>query len=453
MSKVNSVNEPEFAAFIAIDWADREHVWAMELPGGGQRETGKFEHTPEAIELWAMRWATRFNGRPVAVALEQARGALLYALRKYRHLVLYPVHPSTSHDYRKAMFPSGSKDDPKDTDLILDLLLRHRDRLRVLKPDTELTRKLQSLVEQRRQLVDERTAYTNRVNGQLKLYFPQVLRWFDKLDAPIVSAFLERWPRLEDLQKASSDTLRQFFFEHHSRSHSRIEERLVEVQQAKPAILDAAVTDPAVMMVQTFLQMLAVLREGIQKLDKAIDQAFHAHPDYSIFESFPGAGPAMAPRLLVAFGSQRDRYATAQDILSFSGIAPVTSASGSRKWIHFRWKCPKFLRQTFHEYAGLSIQHCDWARAFYDRQRAKGKGHHAAVRALAFKWVRIFFRCWQSGKPYEESVYLNAKQKRQVPQKTATKDTQPPPSHRCAQPVKLQLKKVGDFTKLGGLMA
>src|ERR1700720_4164156 len=119
MSKVNSVNEPEFAAFIAIDWADREHVWAMELPGGGQRETGKFEHTPEAIELWAMRWATRFNGRPVAVALEQARGALLYALRKYRHLVLYPVHPSTSHDYRKAMFPSGSKDDPKDTDLIL----------------------------------------------------------------------------------------------------------------------------------------------------------------------------------------------------------------------------------------------------------------------------------------------------------------------------------------------
>jgi len=453
MSKVTPASEPAFAAFIAIDWADREHVWAMEIPGSQQREAGRLEHTPEAIELWAVRWATRFNGRPVAVALEQARGALVYALSKYKHLVIYPIHPSTSHDFRKAVFPSGTKDDPKDAEILLDLLLRHRDRLRVLNPDTEQTRKLQSLVEKRRQLVDERTAFTNRITGQLKLYFPQVLRWFDKLDAPILAAFLQRWPRLNDVQQASPDTLRKFFTAHHSRSHDRIEERLVEIQQARPAITDAAVIDPAVLMVQTFLQVVEVLREAIKKLDKAIDQEFNAHPDHSIFDSFPSAGPVMAPRLLVAFGSQRDRFAAVNEVLSFSGIAPVKSQSGSSRWIHFRWKCPKFVRQTFHEYAGLSIQQCEWAKAFYDQHRAKGKGHHAAVRALAFKWIRILFRCWQSGKAYDETVYLNAQLKRQAPRNPRPKDQQSAAPQGSGKPVKLQLKKVGDFTKLGGITA
>src|SRR6476659_11120475 len=98
--------EPEYAAYVALDWADREHVWAMEAAVGGKRERGKLEQTREAIEAWAVELAMRFGGRPVAVGLEQARGALIYALQKYAHLVLYPIHPSTSSRYRAAMFPS-----------------------------------------------------------------------------------------------------------------------------------------------------------------------------------------------------------------------------------------------------------------------------------------------------------------------------------------------------------
>jgi hypothetical protein len=103
MPLVQAPGEPDFAAFVAIDWADRKHTWALQSACSGKRETGTLEHTAEAIEAWALQLATRFDGRPVAVALEQARGALLYALSKYQHLVLYPIHPSTSHDYRKAM--------------------------------------------------------------------------------------------------------------------------------------------------------------------------------------------------------------------------------------------------------------------------------------------------------------------------------------------------------------
>jgi Transposase len=104
--------EPQWAAFIAIDWADREHIWKLQEAESGAYEQRKLEQTPEAIEAWASHLATRFDGRPIAVALEQSRGAVVFALTKYCHLHLYPVHPSTLAHFRQAMVPSGSKTIP-----------------------------------------------------------------------------------------------------------------------------------------------------------------------------------------------------------------------------------------------------------------------------------------------------------------------------------------------------
>ena len=134
MPKTIGEGDPEYAAYVALDWADREHAWALEVAGSGKRESGALQQTPEAIEKWAAELATRFGGRPIAVRLEQSRGALIYALQKYGHLVLYPIHPSSSASYRAAMFPGGRKSDPVDADLLLDLLVRHGDRLRRSRP-------------------------------------------------------------------------------------------------------------------------------------------------------------------------------------------------------------------------------------------------------------------------------------------------------------------------------
>jgi Transposase IS116/IS110/IS902 family len=123
----------------------------------------------------------------------------------------------------------------------------------------------------------------------------------------------------------------------------------------------------------------------------------------------------LAPRLLAALGSQRERYANAAEVQAYSGIAPVTERSGKKKWVHFRWACPKFLRQSFHEWAGHSIAHSQWARSYYQQQRERGKRHHAAVRGLAFKWIRIVFRCWKDRVAYDESKYLAALAKRNSP--------------------------------------
>ena len=221
---------------------------------------------------------------------------------------------------------------------------------------------VQHLVEGRRRLVNEKTRQSNRLTAKLKLYFPQILTWFDEVDSPLVGALLERWPTLEDLQKARPADVRSFLTAHHCRGQERMEQRLEQIRQAVPAIRDSAVIQSSVTMTKILVSMITTLREGIANLDRQIEQATAAHPDFAIWDSFPGAGPALAPRLLAAFGSQRDRYEKAAEMQKFSGIAPVLERSGKTEWVHCRWACPKFLRQTFHEWASHSIGFCDWAR-------------------------------------------------------------------------------------------
>src|SRR5271169_2001177 len=115
---MNSDPNPSYAAFIAIDWADRQHVFSLWAPGQSKKETGTLEQKPEVIGPWVAQLRERFQGRPVAVALEQSRGALIHALMAYDFLTLYPIHPNTVAKFREAFKASGAKSDPLDTDQI-----------------------------------------------------------------------------------------------------------------------------------------------------------------------------------------------------------------------------------------------------------------------------------------------------------------------------------------------
>jgi transposase len=408
-----SPSEPEWAALAAMDWADQKNFWRLLPAGSRQSEAGQLDNTPEALEVWAAGLQQRFGGRPIAVILEQSRGALVYMLTKYPHLVLFPVHPTTAARYRETFAPSGAKSDPSDTDSLLDLLLRHREKLHRLQPDTVETRLLHFLVEERRQTVDERTRQSQRLTACLKLYYPQVLRWFEDVASPVVGDLLERWPTLEELQRAHPGTLRKFFQQHNCRSHERNAARIAEIQQATSATRDQAVLEACVLSAHSLVAQLATLRAQIDRFDRRIAELVAAHPEGAVFASLPGAGAALVPRMIVAFGTRRERYQSAYEMQCYSGIAPVTEASGNSQWVHVRFVCPKFLRQTFHEFAGSSIHQSEWARAYYEHQRKeKNQSHHAAVRSLAFKWQRIIYRCWKDGKPYEEERYMQSLRRR-----------------------------------------
>lgn len=440
----------EFAAFAAIDWGNKQHSWVVQAAGSSKRETGKLAQTPEAIEEWAASLARRFGERAVAVALEQSRGAVVCALSRYRHLTIYPIPPAASAGFRAFVAPSGSKSDGQDAAMLLDMLMCHREKFRPLRTDDEQTRKLQTLVEMRRQLVDQKTAVTNRITAQLKVCFPQVLAWFEEVGAPLTVAFLRRWPTLPQLQAEKTEAILEFLHRHNCRSESLNGQRLEQMVIALPLTTDAAVIEPAVLMIRTLLDLIEHLRNGVSEMERAIEAVCVSHPDFSLFASFPGAGPALAPRLLAAFGSDRSRFESAAEVQTFSGIAPVVSQSGQSKWIHFRWSCPKFFRQTFHEFAGISIQFSEWARAFYDRQRAKGKGHHASVRSLAFKWIRILFACWRDRKPYEERRHANTlalRSAREIAAQQPRAVTQPTTPERGVKPVDFLFKSVAGFSK------
>ena len=370
--------EPQFAAFIGIDWADKRHVWCLQAMGSEKRESGELKHTPEAVEAWVGQLYQRFGNRPIAVALEQSRGALVFMLSKYEVLHLFPVPSTMVASMRQALYPSGAKDDPRDADLLLDILVQHRDKLRRLVPDTEATRRVQNLVEERRRLVDEKTEQSNRLTSHLKIYFPQMLDWFEQLDTQLVCGLLLRWPTLEELQKAPPAQLRRFFRKHHCRDQERIERRILAIRQAIPAIGDRAVIEAKSTVVKVIVGLIRSLLEGIADLEEKIEEG------------------------------------SAGEVQTYSGIAPVMEKSGKKKWVHCRIACPKFLRQSFHEWAGHSIAHSVWARSYYQQLRSRGKGHHAAVRALAFKWIRILFR-WKDGVAYDESKYLAALTRRSSP--------------------------------------
>jgi transposase len=417
-TKTQNMNTPtKFAATIGLDWADQKHDLWLRPAQGSKAEHVRLEQTPEALHEWVAKVRARFGNRPIALALETSRGPVLSALMAYDFIVLFPVNPKALKDYRSAFAVSGAKDDRTDAQLLEELIRLHSDKLRALEPDTELTRRLAGLVENRRRLVDERPRLVNQIHASLKTYYPLAERLLNgQMNTAMAAAFLLRWPDLEALQKAGPQALRSFFYKHNSRSVRKIDERLAAIAQAKALTTDPAILIPARHLVLALAGMLRPLHKAVAALDQQIAQAMDEHPDAPIFQSFPGAGPALGPRLLVAFGTNRERFQQSEEVAQFHGIAPVVSQSGNSKTVHFRYRCPKFSRQTFHENAGCALKKEPWAKCYYDQQKQRNKGkHHQACRALAYKLVRIYFACWKKRTAYDPNRYLNALEKHASP--------------------------------------
>jgi transposase len=413
---------PTVAAYVGIDWADEKHDVVLRSVG----DPAKPEHQVIKNEInvlndWIAQMHERFGAKGrVLVCLEQSRGALIYHLMAYELFELYPINPSQLAYYRKTFFSSGAKDDRPDADLLSELLMCHRDRLRAWKPDDQLTRELAILNEGRRNAVDRRSKLANEIKSELKLYFPLALQILQNdITTALAADLLLQWPTLAELQKVSPAKLRKFFYGHNSRQEQKILERLALIKEAKPLTADLAIIRPTALRVKLLAQQLKSLLPFIAEYERRIAQLFGSHPDRFLFENLPGAGPALAPRLATAFGTNRDRFEMVGDLLNLSGIAPVRIASGKKTGknasVHFRKACPKFLRQTFHEFGQCSIRYCPWAQACYQTQRDRGKGHHAAVRAVTFKWIRILFACWKQRIPYDPDRYLKALQDRRSP--------------------------------------
>ena len=276
-----------FTAYVGIDWADTKHDICLQAAGDDRREFDCIAHQVARIDEWAKSLHKRFGG-PIAIALELAKGPIVYALQKYDFFVLFPINPSTLAKYRIAFKPSRAKDDPTDAELALDLVLRHPEQFEPLQPQSAAMRALLSLTEHRRELVGDKTRLTNRLANTLKQYFPQALDWFDQRDTVLFCDFLTRWPTLAQVKRARVASLKAFFHAHNSRRPEVIGARLDSIKAASSLTEDPGVIDPCRLHVLVLVEQLRVTLQAIDRFDRRNCRA-RAH----------------AARLLVSFKNYR----------------------------------------------------------------------------------------------------------------------------------------------------
>jgi hypothetical protein len=374
-------------AGIGLDWADQRPEIRLAVAGSTTVESFTAEQKPAAWHAWVAQLRARFPQGKIAVALDQSRGALIYALMNYDCLLLYPIPPKTLARYREAFATRGAKSDPNDAHLLCEL---------------------------GRTPVD-RTRLTNRLTALRKRYFPQARDGRGDLRPPAACEFLRAGPTLEAGPPVRRVEWKEFYDGHRRLAAPERVDLFRQIDQAQPLTRDPARVEASALRVQGLAEQRSAVRAVITGLDSELEKLFAQHPDPNLFESPPGARQALAPRRVTAFGSDRSRYDSAQDLQKFSGVAPVTEPNGQKKWVHGRLACPKFVRQTFHEFAAAPCKKSLWARAYYEPQRKLAADHHAAVRSLAYQGIRIVYRCWKDRAPYDEQVYLKSLQRHRSP--------------------------------------
>ncbi|MCJ8296202.1 MAG: IS110 family transposase [Colwellia sp.] len=404
----------DFSVYVGIDWANDKHDLCIQQANSDTRKFKIIKHSANTINDWIISLHKQYKGQ-IAVAVELSKGPIVYALQKYKFVTIHPVNPSMLAQYRKAFSPSGAKDDPTDAELALDLMLNYPKKIKALNMESESVRKLTYLVEQRRRLVEDRRRFSNRLINTLKQYYPHLLDWFSHRGSGMFCDFITRWPNLQKLKRARAGTLRKFFHAYPGRTASCTEQRIVLINQAEPLTLDKAVIESHQLLAVALANQMLVVVEAIKVFDKEISTLFDTLPDAELYKSLPGTGPCLAPRLLVAMGENRSRFTSASEIQMSAGIAPVTERSGQKCWVHWRYQCSKFTRQSFIEWAAKSVHQSYWAGIYYQQQRSKGNSHQSSIRSLAFKWIRVLYRCWKTKEPYNESKYLKALRDRNSP--------------------------------------
>jgi len=403
---------PPILCWVGLDWADQKHCLVVRTRPAGPSQTHYLDQKPEQLEEFFLGLRAQHPQGRIAVAIEQSRGPVLYALMKYDFLALYPVNPRTLADYRRAFKLSGAKADPLDADLLCELVGQHADRLRSLAVEDAATRQLRLLTEARRGFVEERTGLSNQLGATLKGYYPLARELVgEDLTIPMALAFLRRWPNLAKLQTAKPSALRAFFYGHNSRSEEKIAARLEAIKKARPLTEDPALLEPLQLQMQRLVAHLRTVQQTIDQYDERISQVFATHSQAWLFAPLPGAGAALAPRLAAVFGTVQANFEAALDLLCFSGVAPVRKQSGNQEVVHFRYARPLFVHQSLVEFAKCSIGQCAWARLLYEHELKQGKSKWRAIRKLAFKWIRILWRCWTAGQPYDETKYLRSLQR------------------------------------------
>ncbi len=390
---------------MSVDWGNSSHAACVVDGNGKELCCFQVDHTDKGLEEIVA--AFKKDGPVLGVAVETNHGLLVHKLLE-AGMTVYAINPKLSDQWRKGVSVSEAKSDRSDALVLAQGLRLMHDDLRPLELDDPLTRELAMLCRAESSFIHARTSLVLHLQATLKEYYPQALEWFNDWTRPAAWDFVRQFPTPAELQQATRKKLIGFLQTHHLGLRPKWKQKVDGHDRPTAWPSDEPTTLVRSMEAVGLANQLKAVNETLKKHRTRIEQLFSQHPDAHIFDSLPGAGPKLAPRLLAYFGSRRDRYESAQALQQLSGCAPVTRQSGRYRQVRIRRACQAHFRDAMHMFAMTSMRDSPWARAFYDRAKQAGDHHALALRKLAAKWIKIIFRMWQHNSTYDERKYVDS---------------------------------------------
>jgi len=393
----------ELTHYAGFDWSKDQHQITVVDRAGQVLLDLSFENT--AAGWAALREKLRAFPK-LGVAIETRCGPAVERLLD-AGLSVYPLNPKAAQRYRDRKAPSGGKSDRLDARSFADALRTDGHGWRMLRPQDPLTQELRLLCRDEIGLIEQRTALVNRLQEALHEYYPAALQAFDDWISPAAWAFVVAFPTPQELGRAGKRKWEKFLHTHKLYRPQTAGQRLeVFARAAEFANPSSAVTRAKSFLAVALAKQLRLLENQLNEYRQRIAKLFADHPDHDVFGSLPGAGEKLAPRLLAELGSNRGEFDSPKALQCYAGAAPVSFQSGKMHRVHVRRGCNHWLRATVHLWADQSRHFCAWAQVYYQQKKQQGMAHAAALRCLGQRWLKILWRMWQDGVPYDEALHL-----------------------------------------------
>jgi len=389
--------------FVGLDWAEDHHDVFVEDDIGKRLGGGRLPEGVEGVARFHELVAGHVDDpADVVVATETDRGLFIGALVAAGYTVL-AVNPMSTSRYRERHSTSGAKSDPGDAKVLADLARTDAHNHRPVAGDSELAEAVKVLARAHQTMIWSRQRHTNQLRSILREFYPAALEAFDELagrDALAVLAIAPT-PTIAKLLSRSkiAAALRR------GGRQRRIDERAIEIQtalRAEQLEAPAVVADAMGASVAALVAVIAEMQTQIERLEAELAERFEQHPDAKIIRSLPGLGMTLGARVLAEFGDDPNRYADAKSRKNYSGMSPITRASGKQHVVLARYARNRRLADACYQWAFATLTASPGARHFYDQRRAAGDTHTRALRALANRLVAILHGCLRHHTIYDE---------------------------------------------------
>ncbi len=395
---------PPAQFFAGLDWAAEVHAVCVMDVSGKIVDRFTIQHSAEGIAMLIRRLAKLTEPADVQVGIERPNGRLVDLLLEAGHPVV-PVSPNAIKAWRDGEVLSGAKSDAGDAAVIAEYVRLRQHRLRVAVPYSDDTRALRAVVRTRTDLVEMRVAATNQLSALLDDHWPGAKAVFADVESPISLEFLTRYPTPAAARHLGEKRMAAFLVKHGYSGRRSAAVLLERLRSAPAGATGEALTEALRDAVLALAAVLKALNAAVKDLDRSTAAHLGEHPDGEIFTSLPRSGQINAAQILAEWGDCRQAYESPDSVAALAGCTPVTKESGKHRAVHFRWACNKRFRVALTTFADNSRHASPWAAKIYNQARKAGKDHPHAVRVLARAWIRVIWRCWLDGIPYDPAKH------------------------------------------------